>query len=404
MKIFRSEIILLMVFLLFLYSCENNENGSVSNEYLVDYELKSTNTLVSIQTLLSVASIVYPELDPLIDELKYGVDIYIINYKTTFLGNEVVASGLLCLPETEEPVPILSFQNGTNTCQANAPTNNPQSTLLSLMSSLAGMGYIICIPDYIGFGKSEQFLHPYHHAESSNAAVVDMIRASRELIAKDDIMAQETDDVFLTGYSQGGWATLSAARKIDISYSSLFNLKAVACGAGAYNLTDFSEYLLNLDAYSTPFYLPYFIESRRQNGILTEDDSVYFKEPYATTIPNLFNGEYCNTELNAELPEEIDSLLTDNFINNFETSSDFASLREELDENSVKAWDISSPIRLFHSKGDNSVPYFLSEDMYAGLSAYGDVDLVLIDSLDHNEAIIKWGVDAFNWFNDLKSK
>ncbi len=406
MKIFRLESILLPVFFLFLFSCENNENGEVtsSNKYLVDYKLKTTNTLVGTQTLMTVASLVYPELDPLIDKLKYGVKIYTINYNTTFLDNEIVASGLLCLPDTEESVPLLSFQNGTNTCHANAPTKNSDGTLISLMSSMAGMGYIICIPDYIGFGKSEQYLHPYHHAASSNAAVIDMLRATRELLALEEISVEENGDVFLAGYSQGGWATLSAMQKIDNTYTSLFNLKAVACGAGAYNLTDFSEYLLNLDTYSTPFYLPYFIESRKQNGILTEDNTTYFKEPYATNIPDFFNGEYCNTELNGALPKEIDSLLTDNFINNFETSSDFASLREELDESSVGSWPISAPVRLFHSRGDNSVPYFLSEDMWEKLVPYGDVTLVLIDSLDHNEAIIKWGVNAFTWFNELENK
>ena len=322
------------------------------------------------------------------------------------LGENIIASGLVCIPQSEGTFPFASFQNGTNTCNSNAPSQNPSDQFYSLISVMAGSGYILTIPDYIGFGESEYILHPYHHKQSSNASVIDLVLAAKELVNSSVSEANNNNDIYLLGYSQGGWATLSILRELELNSNYAFNTIAAACGAGAYNLMEMSRHVLALDVYSNPFYLPYFIESRRQNEILATPLSSFFKQPYADNIPELFDGNFCISEINKNFPQQIDSLFTSEFIASFESGLEYSALREELTSNSVDIWNLQANIHFFHSKGDNSVPYKLSQNMFNSFKEEGvpnsQLSLTLIDSLDHNEAIIPWGIDALIWLNQAR--
>ena len=403
MKInFFRKVLSLLLGILLVVSCEKNDSVvGIQGDYLLDYELISSYSKEEVTGRLALAALAYPELAVLVPSAKYGVNIYRLSYKVIFQGNELTASGLICLPEAAESFPFISFQNGTNTCHSNAPSVNPTNEFYSLISIMAGSGYIITIPDYIGFGESEGVLHPYHHITSSNEAIINLLKAGQEMVSSEQFSARSSEDMYLMGYSQGGWATLAAANSLESNTTIGLNIKAIACGAGAYNLMALSKHVLALDEYVSPFYLPYFIESRRRNDILSESLMLYFNVPYPETITGLFDGSYCNGDLNTEFSTKMGELMTTDIINNFETEEHFATLRSELVLNSVGAWNIQAKTRLYHSHGDKSVPSFLSEEIYDDFMDEGvspnNITLILVDSLDHNDAIIPWGVDALNW-------
>jgi hypothetical protein len=89
-------------------------------------------------------------------------------------------------------------------------------------------------------------LHPYYHRESTDNAITDLIRAFNELSESGDIQATANDSLFLMGYSQGGGATLSALDDIENGDPLDMEVIAASCGAGAYNLLEFSSYVLGL--------------------------------------------------------------------------------------------------------------------------------------------------------------
>jgi len=90
-------------------------------------------------------------------------------------GNVINASGLICVPVTPGDYPVLSFQNGTNTVNADAPSEFPADYNYQLVEIIASLGYIVVIADYPGFGESAQIPHPYLVAEPTVRSLVDML-------------------------------------------------------------------------------------------------------------------------------------------------------------------------------------------------------------------------------------
>ncbi len=406
---FLLRIVVFHTVVIFLFtSCEKEKNTDIPGDYYIKSELIKEYTSEQVKNLMILGEVLYPEITALVPDISSGVKFYRISYNTIFRGEEITASGLMCIPDTEGNYPFLSFQNGTNTCHSNAPTVNTNNTLFNLIGTMSSHGYIITIPDYIGFGDSESLLHPYHHKESSNSAIINLMKAAEELISIKGFNAKFDGRIFMMGYSQGGWATLNAVKELELTANKDFSPLAAACGAGAYDLMEMSKYLLNQEQYNTPHYLPYFIESRRQNGILDEPLSLFFNQPYAGSIPGLFDGNSCNTSINKELTNSISELLTSNMIENFEDGADFQNLRTELTSNSATAWNTNLKLKFYHSVGDSSVPSTQSDKIYKNFLDKGvSSELLLLkitqdSTIGHSDAIVPWGIDALLWLNSIR--
>lgn len=400
--------VLIIILILSVTSCEKKET-SPDYAYVVHYEKVFSYEQSQIELILALGAIQYQEIDSLNLEVLFDVDVYKITYRTQFNGNSIEASGLVCFPVGKQDFPVISFQNGTNTCHSNAPSERLDNQLYSFISIMATGGYIIAIPDYIGFGVSSEILHPYMHRESTNAAVIDLMHAVIEITETKNVSATYNGNVFLMGYSQGGWASLSVLNALESNPDDRLNVLAAACGAGAYDLESMAEYILSQEEYPTTFYMPYFLESRIINNIFPDSLSTYFKEPVATNIPDLFAGELCNNELNAEFPLKVNELMQDDLINKFSDGISYKSLRTELNKNSVNAWSVNAKLRFYHSSGDQSIPYFQTSNIAAFFHTYGlsgdqlSSVLVMNDTLDHNDVIISWGIDAINWLTTINN-
>jgi acetyl esterase/lipase len=103
----------------------------------------------------------------------------------------------------------------------------------------------LLIPDYIGYGESINTTHPYTHAQSLGQTGLDFIRAYRQFMADSTDLAPN-NDIFITGYSEGGFASVSLHKAIDAlpATEGIKVFKTVA-GAGAYDLEGFSKAILN---------------------------------------------------------------------------------------------------------------------------------------------------------------
>ena len=394
----------ILVIVAALSACNKEELNDV---VLTSHKLVRSYYSENIGASLNVYSSLYPEIEGIVDEAEYNVKVYSVEYRTVFEGKEVIASGLVSVPDASGSFPVISFQNGTNSCHSNAPSVNYSSQLYSLLNMMSSNGYIIAMTDYLGFGSSDHMLHPYYHKESTLQAVSDMIRAVDELV-NHHLKPDHNGNLFLMGYSQGGWATLASLSSMEKEPPASMSLVAASCGAGAYYLTDYALAVLESETFPNPFYFPYFIEGRRQNGLSAISLPLCFNEPYATAIPDLFDGTLCNDEINENLTESIPELFTPEIIADFATAAEFAPLRNELTEASVSPWKITTPILLAHSNGDESVHYAQSVQMREGLitagTSEGLITFLSFDDLLHNEAILPWGIATINWFNSIISK
>jgi len=385
---------------------KDNDNQPAENIYLQSFEKVNSYSSGFIKAILGTQSTAYPEINPIIASSMYGIDIYKITYKTSFKNSEVTASGLVCVPDADGQFPVISFQNGTNTSHYNAPSVNPNELMYSLMEAMAGNGYIVIIADYLGFGTSQGMIHPYYDKESTTRSVTDMILAAHELLQDEQVTAKSSGKHFLMGYSQGGWATLATLQRCEQDYRSEIGVTAASCGAGAYDLMAMSDYVLEQQVFPGPLYLPYFIYSKIVAGDMTGPLSLYFKEPYASRIPGLFDGSLGNEDVNSQLNDTIQLLVTDELRNNFATGADFSLLRSMLETNSTGAWNCSATIRFYHGTSDMNVPPGQSDIMYNQFINMGvsqlKVSLQSLEGLTHETGLIPWGVKTINWFNEIK--
>ena len=338
--------------------------------------------------------------------VKHDVDIQKITYKTTFKNGDIQASGLVCLPKTAGDYPVLCFQNGTNTLHSEAPSADPTNDLFSILESVASMGFIVVIPDYIGFGASSQLTHPYLHAESTTQSILDMLRAVKEFGSQEKIVAKPTKDLFIFGYSQGGWATMQLQYAIEKNYSTEFNLIASSCAAGPYSLEYMNKFITEKVDYPMPYFLTYLLNSYTSIGLIANPLSDFIQAPYAAKVPGLFDGKHSGGTINSELTTQMSSLLTSDYRTGFATNAKFAGIRSAFAANSVEAWKITTPTRLYHGQNDEFIPPGLSQKMLADFKTKGVTDeqirLVMIPGVDHPLGVIPVGLQTVLWFLEFK--
>lgn len=379
-------------------ACKRDDDPFRDFTYLRSSEKIFTTTAASVTALINLMAISEPEISGLTPAVKHDVDVYRITYSTMLYEEKITASGLVCVPVTQGTYPVLSFQNGTNTLHANAPSMNPSNFSYQLVENLASMGFVVLIPDYPGFGSSEHKAHPYLLKEPTVRSVTDMLGAIKEFAGNVAVKTAITGDLFLFGYSQGGWATLALHREIEERGAHGFSLVASSAGAGPADLKAMLEGFVTSTEYPVPAYFGYIAHAyRTYEQILLSYNSI-FNEPYATRIPGLFNGMMSIGSINSMLTTDITALLTSDFRTGFSSGSTFAPIRNALAENSVTAWNTSIPLMLIHGEADTQVPAAGTVTLYNQMISQGSspqtIKLELIPDADHGDGLIPASVKS----------
>lgn len=379
---------------------------------LVDHQPAGTTYLISSSLVAEVtkeelaprlAALGLPPQLPAAAVLLFDIKVYKLVYKTKNpLGQEVQASGALIVPQTPAPlaIPMISQQHGTIFTNLEAPSSYaPASEVYRAASIFAANGYIMACPDYLGFGVSGDpgnplnlLLHTYEHRPSLAQASLDMLRASKEFIQTHSINWDSR--LYLTGYSEGGFATLSLYKKIQEEVPAEFNLKAVTAGAGAYDKISFTKELLSKPSHGVAYYnrtyLWVLLTYDRLYGLNRTPES-YFVDPYLTEIKTKGLGAELNTSFNLIFnPSFRDNVLND-------TDTGFLAA---LADNNVYDWKPTKPLQLYHGTADPQVFYLNSERAYAAMKAKGmdvPVQLVPIPGGDHQTSLPTyiWGTYGF---------
>lgn len=412
MLLYKNTSTYLLLFListsiLFLPSCsKDSDPDPIDYEHYISHELLVSYTSDGIKNLFQQVQIIYPEVEALSEHIQYDVNVYEITYSTEFLGEEIEASGLVCIPVSDNGVfPIISFQNGTNTAHNEAPTKDYSSLFFKYLESSSSMGYIMLLPDYIGFGKSEQIIHPYMHKESTVTSVENLILATGEMISNNIVETKWNNDVFLVGYSQGGWATLTTHRYLTQKEGLPFEVIASSCGAGPYNLSVVQNYMFEDITYPQPVYMAYTGVSYQSLGLISNPLTDYFNEPYATPLPSYFDGSKSNGQINELLNDTVSVLVANSFLTGINTDPLYNDFRAAMENNSVAGWNTTQPIHLYHGTVDNYVPPTTTELVYQEFIDAGASDMVTyfpLENMDHSSAAIPMVVNSLIWFNEIK--
>ena len=371
------------------------------NKYLVSSSLIGEYNKASLQTRANALSggVNNPLVTQFVNSLlQYDIKAYKIVYKTKNTdGTEIQASGALIIPNTNGvAIPMISQQHGTIRTDAQAPSNYQSNSESYTIGSIFGSnGYIIACPDYIGYGVSKNIEHPYEHRESLAQASLDMIRASAEFIANEKINWNKK--LMITGYSQGGFATMSLQKKIEEQFPTEFNLVASSCGAGAYNKTQFMKDLINNTTHGIPEYNQLYIwVTQTYNRVygLNRQMNTYFKEPYATEIQSKGNNANVNVSFNLAF---LDSFKTG--VNNG-TETKFL---EAVKDNDVFDWAPKTETQLFHGDADLQVFYNNSVTAEKAMKAKGGkVTLITTKGGTHGSTLSDYALGTFSFFSGKK--
>lgn len=343
---------------LFAFACGEDDFVPIVPEVYESSELVTSKSQAEIQSFIKARNLPIPP-----EEIQSGVDIYKVVYKTHFNGGEILASGLVLLPQTKGPHGMLSFQHGTIIAHSEAPSEtSPTSDIMLFYASIAGPGFIGVVPDFIGFGSSKDILHPYYLEEPTATAVIDNVRAARELALINRL--EFNGKLFLAGYSQGGYATMAAHKSIEEDGLENFNLIASFPSSGGYDIKGVQEFFFQQTTYDQPFYIAFVAMSYKTHLQWSTPLSDLFKAPYAEKIPGLFNGQFSSGNINSQLTTSIQDLITTDMLNNINTDAKFSHINDAFSENSLTDWVPKTRMYMFHGDLDITVPYENSVAVY----------------------------------------
>ena len=319
-------------------------------------------------------------------------------------GKPTQASTLVTIPVgTSKPIPLVSYQHGTLTKREDVPSRLAgQEPSIGLILSTSG--WIGVLPDYLGMGDSPG-RHPYLHAKSEATAVVDALRAARTFVGgRSDVRWNQ--QLFLTGYSQGGHATLAAMKEIETRHASEFTVTACAPGAGPYDLsgTGYAD-MISQRQPPNPYYYAYVMMMMSDVYEAVPDAAALLAAPYATTVPPLFDGTHDSGLINAAMPKRPADMLLPGVLADFTAMPDHP-LRVALRDNDLHTgWVPQAPLRMYHCQGDLDVLPANTDVAVQTFKAAGAKSVERVDPLpilDHSSCAAFSLLSVKTWFEGLK--
>lgn len=287
---------------------------------------------------------------------KNEVDVYELMYNTKFPdGTIVVASGIYYVPTgTDEDLATIQYNHGT-TMKNRKGDNYDYNGESAICKIYAADGYLVAWQDYIGLGKGKGF-HPYQQLESQGQSGVDLILACQQI--NKELNIKTNNQLYITGYSQGGHATLSVHKMIQENYSDELTVTASSPMSGAHDMSGVQNIIMSKE-YTQPHYLPYLLYGYQKTYKIFPDMKAFynaFKPEYQHVIDDILAKKYSVDEINAMLPTKPFDMFTERVHNLYKTDTTFKFSRV-LKENNTYNWIPDSPVQFCYCKGDEEVYY-----------------------------------------------
>ena len=287
---------------------------------------------------------------------NYDVEVVKLTYNTQLEeGLTVQASGIVAIPKYKEgPSPLLSYQHSTIFKDGSVPSNDPLFDMTPIMAASAG--FVSVAPDYIGYGASKALTHPYLQAVPTANSVIDLIRAAKTYLQQREI--ELNDQLFLAGYSEGGYASLAAHQRIEAEFADEFTVTASIAGGGPYDIrATADQIILNESSLDSPAYFGYVVHAYDRLYDLDNLTLRAIASPHHLTIDNYYDGNSTGTMINTLLPRNTNELFNPYFQSEYAGIAGELMLKYRLEQNNVYDWTPVAPVQLFHGENDNYVDY-----------------------------------------------
>jgi len=333
---------------------------------------------------------------------RYPVEFHAVTYETIDpYGAPTLASGAVILPvgKTNASALVL-YDHGTSIKKTDVPSKPNKEGFLG--TAFATDGYVAVLPDYLGLGSSPG-LHPYLHAASEASASIDLLRAARQLCASNTVAL--SDQLFVSGYSQGGHAALATLRALEADETHEFAVTAAGCGSGPYDLAGVSATdFLSGRVPPNPYYFLYLFAAFQDVYGLAPSLAALLRPPYSTTLPPLLDGLHDGDVINAAMPKVPTDILAPAQLADFKVNPN-NPLRLALVDNTLLNWTPKSPLRLYRCSGDQDVLPYNSQVAYDTFQSRGATQVQWLDpdpGADHETCSVPALLSIKAWFDTLR--
>jgi pimeloyl-ACP methyl ester carboxylesterase len=296
----------------------------------------------------------------------------VIRYLSTdYKGDPVQLSALMIYPYnfpnfSRVVAPIISFNHATQILKRLAPSkwksaswkdasDFPEEVLADIMA--CWYGWIIVMPDYQGMGYDETENHPFCVRERLAVATADLVQAAiRSTSDCQHTYVKWNGQLFLFGFSEGGFVTMSAASELE--ERDVF-INGVVCLDGPYDLSGtMLDVILADTAFPVPYFLPMFLV-----GYQTVYPDIFpyhqmLVEPYLTDLPQYTNGFYDDRIVNEKMPPDriLKKVFTQSFVDTLQDHNSVA-FKTIMTNNSYTDWTPHSKMLLWHCQNDDCVTF-----------------------------------------------
>jgi dienelactone hydrolase len=215
--------------------------------------------------------------------VRNGVTAYRVVYRTVGTGGEpTTASQLVALPKNDtSDLPVVSWLHGTTVYRGDVASVKDTSSDRAAALLFASTGKAVSAPDYLGLGEGPS-AHPYGHPEATVSAPIDALRSARELAGRHGRTLDER--VLISGFSQGGPATMLVGRALANGADGYFQPGALAPVGGPFNLTRFVADAADDRIANAQLYLAYLATAWDRMFGLYDVPQQAFREPYASLV------------------------------------------------------------------------------------------------------------------------
>jgi hypothetical protein len=323
--------------------------------------------------------------------VQFGARFYRIIYTTKNTANQPdTVSGLIVVPQDSTRIfPRLVYQHGTSISRTDVPSFNILTGGEGNIGLLfAGMGFLTLMPDYLGLGVAKGF-HPYVHAASESWVAADMLRALPDFIAYYGSGLYVNDQLFATGYSQGGHASMAFQRDVEGLWKNEFKMTAASHMSGPYSIGEvMRDLVLSDEVYLYPAYIPNtLISYQGVYGNLYNFLQEVFREPYASAVAQFQNGNIDLFQLNLQLINLLVAnegacrpvrMLQPALVQEVK-ADDWHPVNVALRDNNVYPWAPQVPTRIYYCTADDQVPFKNSIVARDTMLSRGAKDLQVVD-------------------------
>ena len=297
---------------------------------------------------------------------KHYVTFPVAYWSQTPKGDSLMVSGRVYLPKQRYLNGIVLACHYTISSDAEAPSNT-----FSMESMFTTKGYAVIMPDYVGYGLSNEELHPYLHWRNAAQTAVDLLNGMPDLL--DYYGYSYSTDVVVTGYSQGGAVALGVARMIeeenalesDTTMQKQWTVRKLYAGAGPYDPAATYEYCVAIDTMGIPAAIPMIVMGLSHAYDLGFELEDFFYEPLLSNYDEWIGSKLYTVQ-------QINDLMGTTCMSKLMTAqaldmNDYLAemLYEVLEWNSNVGYDLQSPAYFLHSVEDEIVPIINSENLVA---------------------------------------